>query len=71
MNAIVKIAFDVYRQKADPTLRIAVAPQARLPEQFKAKDWTLMTKGTSPVHSDAPRDIGVKGYCYFQVSRAG
>ncbi len=71
MNATVKIAFDVYRQKADPTLRIAVSPHARLPEQFKAKDWTLMAKGTSPVHSDAPRDIGVKGYCYFQVSRAG
>jgi hypothetical protein len=71
MNATVKITFDVYRQKADPTLRIAVAPEARLPEQFKAKGWTLMARGTSPVHSDASRDIGVKGYCYFQVAKAG
>lgn len=70
MNATVKIAYDVYSQKADPTLRIAVAPGARLPAQFKTKDWTLMAKGSSPVHSDAPRDVGVKGYCYFQVSKA-
>jgi hypothetical protein len=70
MNATVKIVYDVYRQKADPTLRIAVAPGARLPVQFKAKDWTLMPGGTSPLHSDVSRDVGVKGYCYFQISKA-
>lgn len=69
MNVTVKIAYDVYRQKADPTLRIAIAPGARLPAQFKARDWKLMTNDRTPVHSDASRDIAVKGYCYFQVGR--
>lgn len=69
MNVSVKIAYDVYRQNADPTLRIAVAPGARLPAQFKARDWKLMAPDKSPLHSDAPRDIGMKGYCYFKVGR--
>lgn len=69
MNATVKISYDVYRGKADPTLRIAIAPGARLPAQFKARDWTLMPPDTSPLHSDAAKDIGMKGYCYFKVGR--
>ena len=35
----------------------------------KPNEWSLMLRGTSPVHSDAARDVGVKGYCYFQVSK--
>ena len=27
-----------------------------------------MPAGKSPLHSDAPKDIGVRGYCFFQVS---
>jgi len=69
MNADVKIAYDVYRSKADPSLRLATAPRARLPAHVRAKDWVLMPAGSSPLHSDAPRDIGVQGYCFFQVSK--
>jgi hypothetical protein len=67
MNAALKTGYDVYRQKSDRTLRIAVAPGARLPAQFKAQDWKLMAKDTSPLHSEAAKDIGMKGYCYFKV----
>jgi len=28
-----------------------------------------MRKGKSPVHSDADRDIGVHGYCFFSGRR--
>jgi hypothetical protein len=70
MNATVKIEYDVYCQKADPTLRIAVAPGARLPAKFKSKDWTRMARGASPMHSDAAKDVALKGYCYFQVAKA-
>jgi len=69
MNANVKIVYDIYRGKTDPSLRIATAPGARLPGHAKAKDWVLMPAGTSPLHSDAPRDIIVQGYCFFQVSK--
>ena len=31
MNATVKIAYDVYRGKTAPSLRLATAPGARLP----------------------------------------
>ena len=52
-NATVKIAYDVYRGKTDPSLRLATAPGACLPAHVNAKDW----------------DIGVQGYCFFQVSK--
>jgi hypothetical protein len=71
MNAHVKTAYDVYCLKADPTLRIAVAAGARLPVQFKVAAWKAMARGTSPLHSEASRDIGVIGYCYFQVTKGG
>jgi hypothetical protein len=58
--------FDVYRKRTDPTLRVATARGAPLPPQFSARNWTLM-KETSLLHSDVPKDIAVKGYCYFQV----
>jgi hypothetical protein len=67
MNATVKTEYDVYCLKTDPTLRIAVAAGARLPARLKAVDWKPMARGTSPLHSDVSRDIGAKGYCYFQV----
>jgi hypothetical protein len=69
MNATVKIAYDVYRGKTDPSLRLATAPGARLPAHVNAKDWVLMPAGKSPLHSDAPKDIGVQGYCFFKVSK--
>jgi hypothetical protein len=69
MNTTVKTTYDVYCLKADPTLRIAVAAGARLPVQFKVADWKPMARGTSPLHSDTPRDIGAKGYCYFHVAK--
>jgi hypothetical protein len=71
MNAHVKTAYDVYCLKADPTLRIAVAAGARLPVQFKVAAWKAMARGTSPLHSEASKDIGVTGYCYFQVTKGG
>jgi hypothetical protein len=42
-------------------------PGAGLPAHVKRKDWVLMPKGKSPVHSDAERDVAVQGYCFFQV----
>jgi hypothetical protein len=69
MNASIKVTYDVYSQKADPMLRIAVAAGAGLPATFKAKEWTLMPSGASPLHSDVSRDIAIKGYCYFQISK--
>jgi hypothetical protein len=48
-------------------LRLAAMPGAGLPSHVKRKDWALMPKGKSPVHSDAVRDVGTKGYCFFQV----
>jgi hypothetical protein len=69
MNVTVKIAYAVYRGRADPSLRLAIAPGARLPAQFKPKDWILMAAGSSPVHSDAAKDVAIKGYCLFQVSK--
>jgi hypothetical protein len=71
MHAPIKTAFDVYCLKADPTLRIAVAAGARLPVQFKAADWKAIARGASPLHSDASRDIGARGYCYFQIMKGG
>jgi hypothetical protein len=57
MNANVKIAYDVYRGKTDPSLRLATAPGARLPAHVRAKDWVLMSSGSSPLHSDAPNGV--------------
>lgn len=66
MTANPKQTFDVYCKRTDPTLRLATAPGARLPRQFSPKNWTLI-KEPSLLHSDATRDIAIKGYCYFQV----
>jgi hypothetical protein len=62
-----KIIYDVYRGTADRTLRLATMPGAGLPAHVKRKEWVLMPKGKSPVHSDAVRDISIRGYCFFQV----
>jgi hypothetical protein len=62
-----KIAYDVYRGTADRSLRLATLPGAGLPAHVKRKDWVLITKGKSPLHSDVDRDVAVKGYCLFQL----
>jgi hypothetical protein len=62
-----KTAYDIYRGTSDRTLRLATLPGAGLPSHVKRKDWALMPPGKSPVHSDADRDVAVKGYCFFQV----
>ena len=62
-----KIEYDVYRGTADRTLRLATMPGAGLPAYVKRKEWVLMPKGKSPIHSDAERDVTVRGYCFFQV----
>ena len=69
MRTTVKSEYDVYCKKADPTLRIAVAHGGGLPTQFNPKDWTMMALGASKMHSDAARDVGRQGYCYFQVTK--
>ena len=61
------IAYDVYRGIADRTLRLATMPGAGLPAHVKRKDWVLMQKGKSPLHSDVDRDVAVQGYCFFQL----
>src|SRR5258705_10309281 len=61
-----RIDYDVYR---GPTELCAwrLWPGAGLPAHVKRKDWVLMPKGKSPLHSDADRDVGIHGYCFFQV----
>ena len=66
MNAISKQTFDVYRQKRNSALRLAIKSGAKFPSQFPAKEWVLMSE-SSVLHSDATLDIAVKGYCYFEV----
>jgi hypothetical protein len=61
------IAYDVYRGATDRTLRLATMPGAGLPAHVKRKDWVLMQKGKSPLHSDVDRDVAVQGYCFFQL----
>jgi len=62
-----KIGYDVYRGTNDRTLRLATMPGRGLPAHVKRKDWVLMPKGKSPLHTDVDRDVGVRGYCFFQV----
>jgi hypothetical protein len=62
-----KIAYDVYRGATDRTLRLATMLGAGLPAHVKRKDWVLMPKGKSPLHSDVDRDVAVQGYCFFQL----
>jgi hypothetical protein len=62
-----KIAYDVYRGATDRRLRLATMPGAGLPAYVKRKDWVLMPKGKSPLHSDVDRDVAVQGYCFFQL----
>jgi hypothetical protein len=61
------IAYDVYRGATDRTLRLATMPGAGLPAHIKRKDWVLLPKGKSPLHSDVDRDVAVQGYCFFQL----
>ncbi len=62
------IIYDVYRGTKDATLRLATMPGAGLPAHVSKKDWQLMSQHTAQhLHTDAPRDIGVNGYCFFQI----
>jgi hypothetical protein len=63
-----KIDYDVYRGTSDPSLRLATMPGAGLPAHVKRKDWVLMPKGKSILHTEADRDVAVKGYCVFQIA---
>jgi hypothetical protein len=63
-----KIEYDVYRGTSDPSLRLATMPGAGLPAHVKRKDWVLMPKGKSILHTEADRDVAVKGYCFFQIA---
>jgi hypothetical protein len=62
-----KIAYDVYRRTRDRTLRLATMPGAGLLAHVKPKEWVLMPSGKSPLHTDVDRDVGVRGYCFFQL----
>jgi hypothetical protein len=62
-----KINYDVYRGTADRSLRLATLSGVGLPAHVKRKDWVLMPKGKSPLHSDVDHDVAVKGYCFFQL----
>jgi hypothetical protein len=62
-----KTEYDVYRGTYDRRLRLATMPGAGLPAHMKRKDWVLMPKGKSLLHSETDRDIGLKGYCFFQL----
>jgi hypothetical protein len=63
------IDYDVYCGTADRTLRLAIMPGAGLPAHLKRMDWVLMPKGKSLIHSDADRDVGIRGY-FFRSSTA-
>ena len=68
MGATPKKSFDVYRKKNRPSVRLAIRRGAKLPPQFPAKDWILISeRESSTVHSEATLDIAVQGYCYFEV----
>jgi hypothetical protein len=69
MDTLVKFAHDLYRNRTDASLRIATAPGCRLPVKFKAKDWIKIPTGSSLLHTEVQRDIGAKGYCFFQLAK--
>ena len=62
-----KPIFDVYRGKNDSSLRVATLAGAGLPAHLNRKNWVLMPAGKSPLHTDAARDVGMRGYCLFQL----
>jgi hypothetical protein len=66
-NMTDKIEYDIYRGALDRRLRLATMPGAGLPTHMKRKDWLLMPKGKSLLHSEVDRDIALKGYCFFQL----
>jgi hypothetical protein len=66
MGTTPKQTFDMYRNRTNPSLRLATASGARVPRKFRPSEWTLM-KEASVLHSDTPKDVATKGYCYFQV----
>jgi DNA-binding Xre family transcriptional regulator len=69
MSATPKQTFDVYRNRTNPTLRLAVAPGAGLPGQFASKDWTLV-EAPSVLHSHVSEDVKPKAIATSSWSRA-
>ena len=62
------MAYDVYRGTRDRTLRVATMHGAGLPAHFSKRDWTVMPQHiVQHFHTDVARDIGVRGYCLFQL----
>jgi hypothetical protein len=62
------IAYDVYRGTKDATVRLATMAGAGLPAHVSKKDWQLIPQhSVQHLHTDAPRDIGVQGYCLFRL----
>jgi hypothetical protein len=61
------IAYDVCRGTTDRTLRLATTPDAGLPAHVNRKDWVLPPAEKSPDHSETVRDVGIRGYRFFQV----
>jgi hypothetical protein len=62
-----KTEFDVYSRAGDRALRLATSKGAGLPAHVKSKEWLLMPKGKSLVHSDAGRDIAIQGFCLYRI----
>jgi hypothetical protein len=59
--------FEVYLRASDRALRVATSVGAGLPGHLKRKEWVLLPRGNSLVHTDAARDIAVQGFCLFRV----
>jgi hypothetical protein len=60
-------AYDVYQEKNDPFVRMAVRPGAGLPSHVEAKDWEIMPSGTSQIPDFVPQDIDARGFSYFKL----
>jgi hypothetical protein len=64
MSATPQQTFDVYRNRANPTLRVATWRRPAASVSIKGLD--LVTE-PSVLHSDVSEDVTTKGNCYFQL----
>jgi len=62
--------YDVYRNKEEPSERMAVAQGAGLPSHVVDSEWELMPPGSSQIIKDADEDIKARGFCYFKLVEA-
>jgi hypothetical protein len=67
MNATVKTGYEAYCPNRIRPCGSQLQPESVCLRDLRAVDWKPIARGTSPLHYDVSRDIGVKGYCYFQV----